>query len=257
MLDFAQVIMILKSFVNRINPIRLMITWRKKLSAWCRFWKSYRQYDKLLPEGERLSSEKLYPCIGDDTSSTPIEPTYFYQDSWAFEHLVARAPLSHVDVGSHHNFVAFLSKVIPVTMVDIRPLSLELPSIKFKEGSILSLPFADQSLFSVSSLCVVEHIGLGRYGDSLDSFGTEKSIKELYRVLAPQGYLYISLPVDDKNTIYFNAHRAFSEEYILGMFEGFTIVDRQYIYGSRFVDTLECGFGIACYALKKSLINIC
>ena len=241
----------LKSFLNSLNPIRLLRTWRVKIFAWRRFWESYRQYDKLLPEGKSLSNEKLYPCIGDDTSLTSIEPTYFYQDSWAFEHLVNRAPSTHIDVGSHHTFVAFLSKVMPVTMVDIRPLSLDLSSIKFKKGSILSLPFIDQSLFSVSSLCVVEHIGLGRYGDFLDPLGTEKSIKELRRVLAPQGYLYISLPVDDKNTIYFNAHRSFSEEYIITLFDGFTIIDRKYIYGNRFVNTLESGFGIACYVLKK------
>ncbi|MCW5211926.1 DUF268 domain-containing protein [Desulfobulbus sp. TB] len=160
-------------------------------------------------------------------------------------------PKSHVDIGSHHTFVAHLSKVLPVTMVDIRPLALDMLSINFKKGSILSLPYPDNSLDSVSSLCVVEHIGLGRYGDPLDPDGTEKALQELKRVITPSGYLYISLPVDDRNITYFNAHRAFTEQYILDMFPDFDVVEKRYIYGYQFCTALKNEFGTACYALRK------
>jgi SAM-dependent methyltransferase len=122
-------------------------------------------------------------------------------------------------------------------MVDIRPLDLPLETLAFKEGSILNLPFDSDSVESLSSLCVVEHIGLGRYGDLLDPDGTEKAIAELKRVLKPTGNLYISLPLDNKNKVYFNAHRAFSENYI---------------YGSQFLNQPEKGFGIGLYHLRKS-----
>lgn len=85
----------------------------------------------------------------------------------------------------------------------------------FKKGSILELPFEDNSIQTLSSLCVVEHIGLGRYGDPVDSFGSEKAIKELKRVLQVGGIILFSVPVDNENKIYFNAHRAFAREYIL------------------------------------------
>jgi SAM-dependent methyltransferase len=136
-------------------------------------------------------------------------------------------------------------------MVDIRPLSVPMESIKFKEGSILDLPFEDNSIESVSSICVIEHIGLGRYGDPLDPYGTEKAIAELKRVVRDKGDLYISLPVDDKNRVYFNAHRAFEETYLEELFKPFTVIERRYIYGKQFVDTLQRGFGIGCYHLQK------
>ena len=203
--------------------------WLKDTVAWWRFWRSYREYNRLAPRAMRPNPNLLYPCLGDDTGETLIEPIYFYQDAWAFERIVRKSPQAHVDVGSHHKFVALLSKVVPVTMVDIRPLSLPLESLKFRKGSILELPFEDGSIFSLSSLCVIEHIGLGRYGDPLDPRGTEKAIAELKRVLAPGGTLWLSMPVSDENVVHFNVGRIFSMEYLLSLIEPLQVADQAYI----------------------------
>jgi hypothetical protein len=94
---------------------RYLSNWKKELKSWQRFWQSYHQYRQLtLPEQEP-SLDLLYPCLGDDTNETVIEPTYFYQDAWAFEQIVKAIPSHHIDVGSHHKFVALLSKVFPVS----------------------------------------------------------------------------------------------------------------------------------------------
>ena len=136
-------------------------------------------------------------------------------------------------------------------MVDIRPLTVSMESLKFMEGSILNLPFPDASVPSVSSLCVVEHIGLGRYGDPLDPEGTVKAVEELKRIVKPGGDLYISVPVDDVNRIYYNAHRAFSEQYLEQLFMPFEIVERRYIFGDEFTNELREGFGTGCYHLRR------
>jgi SAM-dependent methyltransferase len=217
---------------------------------WRRFWEGYRQYQRLAPPEARLQPRHLLPCLGDDTAQTEIEPIYFYQDAWAFEKIVQQRPPWHVDVGSHHKFVALLSKVVPLTMVDLRPLSLPLESLKFQPGSILALPFADRSVPSVSSLCVIEHIGLGRYGDALDPRGTEKAAAELQRIVQPGGLLYVSAPLDDENRIYFNGHRAFTEDYLLGLFRTFDVLERRYIFGKEFGSRLQRGFGTGCYHLR-------
>ena len=49
---------------------------------------------------------------------------------------------------------------------------------------VLILPFEDESVESLSCMHVVEHIGLGRYGDILDPDGDSKAISELKRALA-------------------------------------------------------------------------
>jgi SAM-dependent methyltransferase len=228
-----------------------LLSWRRDILAWWRFWQDYRTYSRLAFPEARPVARDLYPCLGEDTAETLIEPTYFYQDSWAFEKIVANHPQQHVDVGSHHKFVALLSKVIPTTMVDIRPLSLPLDSLTFNRGSILELPFSDRSIESLSSMCVIEHIGLGRYGDPLDPKGSEKAIVEVKRVIKPGGNLYLSLPLDDENRVYFNAHRAFTEEYILSLFEDFILEESRYIYGREFVAKRESGFGTGCYHLRR------
>ena len=236
---------------RELSPRKALRILRKTYLAWARFWNSYQNYSKITLPDERPSLAYLYPCIYDATATTEIEPTYFYQDSWAFEHIVKTRPLYHVDVGSHHKYVALLSKVLPVTMVDIRPLSLPLDSLTFRQGSILDLPFEDGTVPSVSSLCVVEHIGLGRYGDPLDPKGTEKALAELKRVVAPGGDLYLSIPLDDENRTYFNAHRAFAEEYLIALFKPFNVVDKRYIFGNEFCSERRRGFGTGCYWLKK------
>ena len=249
------------SFFRKIKKIIMFLsvpirTALKRLKAWQRFWASFRIYqllaDKEASISGSLESISLCPCIWDVTSITPIEPTYFYQDSWAFELIVKDRPKSHVDIGSHHKYVALLSKIVPLTMVDIRPFSCTLDSIKFVEGSILSIPFPDQSINSLSSLCVIEHIGLGRYGDPMDPNGSIKACSELSRVIAPGGNLYISIPVEENPKTYFNAHRSFNEKSFLALFPDFTLENRAYIYGNHFVSDLKEHFGIACYHFSRT-----
>ena len=140
-------------------------------------------------------------------------------------------------------------------MIDIRPPNVTLPDLNFMQGDILCLPFPDNSVESLSCLCVVEHIGLGRYGDKLDQFGSEKAIKELQRVMKPGGMLLLSLPIDAENRIYFNAHRAFTKQYVLELFQGWSLRDEKYQYGDNLSEEYhpEKGFGTGLYYFAKSV----
>ncbi len=219
-----------------------------EVAAWRRFWCDYARYGRLA--GSPPPLRYLQPQLGDDTALTQVDPIYFFQDSWAFRKIAAARPAAHVDVGSQHKFVSLLATVVPTTMVDIRPLPYELDGLTFRQGSILALPYADGELASVSSLCVVEHIGLGRYGDPLDPAGSEKALAELKRVVRPGGDLYVSVPLDDENRTYFNAHRAFTEPFLLSLVAPFEVLERRYIYGSVLGPELQPGFGTGCYHLR-------
>lgn len=209
------------------------------------------QYFSYKNKAEPNESIELWPCLGEWQSCTRIEPIYFYQDCWAFDLIAKARPNRHIDIGSHHKYVALLSKVVPVTMVDIRPLSLEMDSIHFLEGSILNLPFPDESLSSLSSLCVIEHIGLGRYGDPLNPNGSIEACREICRVIEPGGSIYVSVPIEHYAKTYFNAHRSFTEEQFLSLFPGFTLQDQAFIYGSRFSREREAAEGVGCFHLMK------
>lgn len=201
----------------------------------------------------KLKAKNIYPCLLDKTELTPLDPVYFYQDTWTAKKIFELKPKHHYDIGSSAKTIGILSQFVPVTMIDIRPLPLSLPNLHFIKGSITALPFEDNSLDSISSLCVVEHIGLGRFGDELDPFGSEKAISELKRVVKWGGVMLFSVPVDSENRVCFNAHRTFTRDYLLKLFEGFEIIEEKYIYGQTLFDSYDKskGFGTGLYHLMK------
>jgi len=135
----------------------------------------------------------------------------------------------HVDIGSRiDGFVAHLLPFCTVEYVDIRPIESPFFELVFKQGSILSLPYADNSISSLSCLHVIEHIGLGRYGDPVDPEGHCKAAAELVRVLQPGGNLYLGTPVG-KETVCFDAHRVFYVETVLQMFSGLSLESFDFI----------------------------
>lgn len=200
-----------------------------------------------------LSSGNIHPCIFDKTTNTPIGTVYFYQDTWCAKKIFDNKPRHHYDVGSMAELVGIISQFVPTTMIDIRPIGLKLNNLDFIEGDVKKLPFKNQEIESLSSMCVVEHIGLGRYGDEFDDFGSEKAISELIRVLAKGGHLYISVPIDSENKIYFNAHRAFSRDYLLKLFNELTLEEEKYIYGDNLENNYNSikGFGTGLYHFSR------
>jgi SAM-dependent methyltransferase len=178
-----------------------------------------------LPGAEKIRMLDLYPCVLDKTASTPLDLNYFLQDTWAAKKVFSDHPEFHVDVGSTAILVGILSKFTRICSVDIRPLPVEMEGLESRTGSILSLPFPDRTLKSISSLCVIEHIGLGRYGDPLDPSGTDRAAKELQRVLAVGGNLYVSVPIDPVGRVFFNAHRSFTFNSFVEKFSQLDLAD--------------------------------
>lgn len=182
-----------------------------------RWLRTKREYEALDPT-EKLHWRDAQFELADRLSTSPFDRHYFYQDAWAAQRVADAAPERHVDVGSRVDLVGFMTAICKVTFVDIRPLEAELENLECIAGSLLDLPFADQSLESISCLHVIEHIGLGRYGDPLDPEGSRKALRELQRVVRPGGQLLLSTPVGEPR-ICWNAHRIHDPADIAGMFD--------------------------------------
>lgn len=189
-------------------------------ARYLRDWAGYSR----LPESEKLLLRNAMPKLVDRLPTSPFDAHYLYQDAWAAQRIAERGTDRHVDVGSRVDLVAFLTAVTKVTFVDIRPLEAEVEGLDSVEGSIVSMPYEDESLESVSCLHVAEHIGLGRYGDPLDPLGTVRAARELQRVVARGGSLLFSLPVG-RARVCFNAHRIHDPLDVRAFFDELELVE--------------------------------
>lgn len=229
------------------DPIRLVNACRNLP----RYLRDRRAYQRM-GGASRLALVDHRLQLHDRTRVTPIDPHYFYANGWAARRIVASRPALHVDVGSQVQFVNLLAAAVPVTFVDYRPLVHSLPGLAPIAGDLLHLPCADGSLASLSCLHVAEHIGLGRYGDTLDPLGTETACRELSRTLAHGGHLFFAVPVG-RERVNFNAHRVFHPQTIISWFSSltldeFSVVDDAGIYHERaeleVAAALEYGCGL-------------
>lgn len=190
--------------------------------GWGRFLSDYRTFRKL----SKASSGRFHPrwsdrrpFLADWTAATEFDRHYVYHPAWAARVLAATRPSEHVDISSTLHFVSILSAFVPVRFYDFRPADLQLEGLKCDRADLLALPFPDNSVASLSCMHVIEHVGLGRYGDPLDPDGDLKGMRELARVVAPGGDLLFVVPVG-RSRLCFNGHRVYSYDQILASFPG-------------------------------------
>lgn len=170
-----------------------------------------------------LSLINVQPCLNDSVSTTSVERHYFYHPAWAARILATLKPEYHVDISSAVGFSQLVSAFIPVRFYDYRPLEVNINNLTCGQADLVSLPFKDNEIKSLSCMHTVEHVGLGRYGDTIDPDGDLKAIKELKRVLAPGGSLLFVVPLGGEPKIQFNAHRIYSYDQIMDYFSDLSL----------------------------------
>ena len=164
-----------------------------------------------------LSWKDRQPCLGDRTANTGFDRHYIYHTAWATRVLAKTRPAKHLDISSSLNFVTGASAFVPMEFYDFRPADLRLSNLESRFADLMALPFGDREVASLSCMHVVEHVGLGSYGDPLDPDGDLKAMRELQRVVAPAGSLLFVTPVG-RPCVRFNAHRIYAYEQICDAF---------------------------------------
>jgi SAM-dependent methyltransferase len=207
-----------------------------------------------LPPGWQV---QLRPCPGDDTATTTYDAHYVYHTAWAARRLLAHPVAEHVDIGSDHRFTTIASAFQPMRFLDWRPAPIALDNLQCGHGNLLALDLPDRSLGSLSCMHVVEHIGLGRYGDPLDFHGADRAMAELQRVLAPGGLLYFVVPVGQP-TIVFHAHRIFRASDIVAAFGELELLEFSLVLDDgRFVERVTPAladtqrYGCGCFLFRR------
>lgn len=181
------------------------------------FKKDYEMFTNLGNERFQLKWENRYPCLYDKTSTTGFDRHYIFHPAWAIRKIAEINPQLHIDIASTIQFSTLLSAFIDARFYDYRVVDFNLKGFKSGFADLTKLNFENNSIKSLSCMHVVEHIGLGRYGDEMDPDGDLKAVAELKRVLAPGGSLLFVVPVGNPR-IMFNAHRIYSYDMVLDMF---------------------------------------
>jgi hypothetical protein len=228
-----------------------------------KYFFDYRRFKKISDARFDLVMDwKKQYYLDDNKAITEFDKHYIYHTAWAARIVKELSPKKHVDISSSLYFGTILSAFIPVEFYDFRPANLNLDNIISLPGDLMCLPFLDNSLESLSCMHVVEHIGLGRYGDTIDPNGDLLAIEELKRVVSKGGHLIFVAPVGVPR-IKFNTHRIYSYKQIIKYFSGFDLIEFSIIpdsdvksdlirYASpEIVETQKYACG--CFLFKKKL----
>jgi len=199
-----------------------------KCFKYLRFWKHYFVINKNNDGRFSLKLEDLQAEMNDWGNGHTFDRHYVYHTSWAMRKIYESPPDKHIDISSDLRFSTLLSTFVPTQFYDIREIDISLPNLTTGIADLTKLPFKDNSIESVSCMHVVEHLGLGRYGDIVNPSADLIGINELIWVVKPGGKIFFVVPVG-KPKIVFNAHRIYSYDKINDYFndlhlEEFTLI---------------------------------
>jgi SAM-dependent methyltransferase len=129
-----------------------------------------------------------------------------------------------LDVGSTGStFPVILASLgYQVHSIDFRQYALKVPNrlkLKLLVGDVRQMSLPNEAFDVVTAISTLEHIGLGRYGDPVDSAGDRKAVSEIMRVLKKKGKLLMTVPFGRRHTSLL--HRVYDEERLDSLLNGF------------------------------------
>ena len=201
----------------------------------------------------------MLPILDEDSSVMSFDSHYVYHTGWASRVLKEIGTSKLVDISSSIMFCSAVSAFIKVEHYDIRKTDFNLPGIECGQENLLNLSFNNNSIECLSCMHVIEHVGLGRYGDEININDDKTAANELIRVLSKNGFLLVVLPLGERSKIRFNAHRIYTFEIVINMFYGLTIKEfsfyndttNEFKKNALPSDILGSEYGCGCFVFQK------
>jgi len=152
-----------------------------------------------------------------------------YECAFAAYHINRLNPQDILDIGSYRHFILGMLSHFKVTTIDVRDRK------PFSDNEVVvtcdakNLDLLDDSFDVVMSLCTLEHLGLGRYGDEFDVAADRKAFAEMVRVLRPGGHLVFTTTITRAQpSIAFNAHRIYSYGMLRAFCAGLICIEEKF-----------------------------
>jgi hypothetical protein len=198
--------------------------------AYAGFLNDFRRFKRLSKKQDQVSVrwKDRHVCLKEKTAESEFDRHYIYHTAWAARAVARIRPKYHIDISSSLYFCSIISAYVPVRFYEFRPPALALDNLTVETADLLNLPFETGSVSSISCMHVVEHAGLGRYGDPIDPDADCKAIGELTRVCAIGGSVLFVVPVG-KPRLAFNALRVYSPLQISEYFASLSLKEFSFI----------------------------
>ena len=152
-----------------------------------------------------------------------------YECAVATYHINRLNPKNILDIGSYRHFILGLLAHFKVTTIDIRDRKTISNNEVVVTGDAKNLDLPDNSFDAVMSLCTLEHLGLGRYGDEFDVDADKKAFQEMIRVLKPGGHLIFTTTITRAQPcLAYNAHRIYSYEMLRAFCDNLICIEEKF-----------------------------
>lgn len=192
------------------NPVVLF----KTITYMPRFLSDLKKFKRLAKESNTpINFKNIFP-VHVDYSQPVVNKHYWFQDIYVATKIVKAARESkafrHVDIGSRlEGFItSLISAGVDLTFGDINVPKMPFPNATAKFIDLQKMtPDQFTGIASVSCLHVIEHLGLAKYGDSIDPIGHRRVFTDFSTVLETGTKLYVSSPVSRNPGIVFNGGR--------------------------------------------------
>ncbi|MEH2267216.1 DUF268 domain-containing protein [Nostoc sp.] len=159
------------------------------------------------------------------TNERIFEKTFVLQ---SLARLYESSSITVLDVGAAESLLSYelASFNYSVTAIDIRPIALFHPNLKFVKTDICNPVLPPASFDCVIALSTLEHIGLGWYGDKKGESYDIKAVQQISLLLKPEGIFILTVPYGKKALT--PVHRIYNQESLQKLIQDFKIVQRSY-----------------------------
>lgn len=127
-----------------------------------------------------------------------------------------------------------ISKGFMVMGLDTRDYPFKSKKLMFIKKNVMNTGLPDAILDVVTAVSTIEHVGLNEYTQTLlDDYGDMKAMKELCRLLKPQGIMLLTTPYVENKKIVESLGRSYNRQRLQELISDFQTITEDYFYPRR------------------------